>query len=96
MFGASQLGFVYSNGSYITYNPNNPDASVDVNIPSIDGTLKRSGYAADAKAVGDNLTKINTRINDILGGVTEAELNTLKELSDALNDDENFAATITS
>lgn len=96
VFSTSQLGFQYSNGSYIAYNPNNVDDSVSVNIPSIDSTLKRSGYAADAKAVGDNLAKINTQINDILGGVTEAELNTLKELSDALNDDENFAATITS
>ena len=38
---------------------------------------------------------INVRINEILDGVTEAELNTFKELSDALNDDGNFASTIT-
>lgn len=38
--------------------------------------------------------KINGRIDAILGGVTEEELNTFKELSDALADDTNFASTV--
>lgn len=37
---------------------------------------------------------VDGKISDLLGGATEAELNTLKELSDALNDDENFATTV--
>lgn len=36
----------------------------------------------------------HARIDAILDGVTEEELNTLKELSDALQDDEDFGATV--
>jgi hypothetical protein len=37
---------------------------------------------------------LNARIDGVLGGVTADELNTFKELSDALNDDTNFATTV--
>lgn len=51
-----------------------------------------SDEATRAKAAEEAL---DNRLNAILDGVTEEELNTLKELSDALNDDENYAATVT-
>lgn len=37
---------------------------------------------------------VDGRFDQILDGVTEEELNTFKELSDALNDDENFATAV--
>ena len=37
---------------------------------------------------------LGSRIDALLDGVTEEELNTFKELSDALNDDTNFATTV--
>lgn len=39
-------------------------------------------------------TQLNNEISALLGGATEEELRTLKALSDALNDDANFATTI--
>lgn len=39
---------------------------------------------------------LGSRIDALLDGVTEEELNTFKELSDALNDDTNFATTVNS
>lgn len=47
---------------------------------------KTSGYATEAY--------VDDRFDQILDGVTEEELNTFKELSDALNDDENFATAV--
>ena len=57
------------------------------------GKLEYRLEAENTRAVKaeENLGK---RIDAILDGVTEEELNTFKELSDALNDDTNFATTV--
>lgn len=79
--------------------------ATEIFIPCIDISLKKENYAADAKIVGDKFSEmnnqlsteilnLNNRVDAVLGGVTPEELNTLKELSDALNDDEDFAATV--
>ena len=60
-------------------------ATADLNKAIADETNR-------AKAAEEALDK---RLDAILDGVTEDELNTFKELSDALNDDKDYAATVT-
>lgn len=36
-----------------------------VNLPKIDSTLTKEGYTADAKAIGDEIAKLNTRFDNI-------------------------------
>ena len=57
------------------------------------GTTIPSTYATKTELTNLN-TSLTTRIDGLLDGVTEEELNTFKELSDALNDDKNFATTV--
>ena len=55
------LEFSYSNGSYVQYDPNKATYQ-SISVPSIDTSLTKTGYAADARTTG---TKINT-INNTL------------------------------
>ena len=52
-------------------------------------TSTLSGYATVA-----NLNNLSNTVSNIIGNVTKDELDTLKELSDALNNDQNFGATV--
>lgn len=54
---------------------------------SLNSTLSNYAKASD-------LNTLDSKVTNIIGGVSEEELNTLKELSDALNNDADFAATI--
>lgn len=54
---------------------------------SLNSTLSSYAKASD-------LNTLDSKVTNIIGGVTEAELNTLKELSDALNNDADFATSI--
>lgn len=55
------LEFSYSDGSYVQYDPNRVEYQ-SISVPSIDTSLTKLGYAADARTTG---TKINT-INNTL------------------------------
>ena len=57
------------------------------------GQLEK-GLAEEKARAQEEEQKLSDRITAIVGGVTEAELNTLKEISDALQDDENYYATV--
>lgn len=56
------------------------------NLPTIPGEVNLTGYATE--------TYVGTQISTLIGTAGTA-LNTLGELSDALNDDANFASTVT-
>lgn len=58
----------------------------------VTNTSLNSTLGSYAKA--SDLNTLDSKVTNIIGGVTEAELNTLKELSDALNDDANFATSV--
>ena len=38
-------------------------------IPVVDKTLTKSGYAADAKATGDAIAELKSRIDNIVNGL---------------------------
>lgn len=85
------LTIKYSNNSTSLYGPNQGDTTITV--PSIDTTLKKTNYAADAKIVGDKITTLNTKvdnqvelINDSLDEVSQ-EVNLIKinEISNLQN-----------
>ena len=57
------------------------------------GQLEK-GLAEEKARAQEEENKLSGRITAIIGGVTEAELNTLKEISDALQDDANYYATV--
>lgn len=57
------------------------------------GTTIPSTYATKTELTNLN-TSLTTRIDGLLDGVTEDQLNTFKELSAALDDDKNFAANV--
>lgn len=71
----------------------NQSVSASESLNTAIGKLEYRLEAENTRAVAaeENLGK---RIDAILDGVTEEELNTFKELSDALNDDTNFATTV--
>ena len=52
-------------------------------------TTKLTSYAK-----ASDLNTLNEKVTNIIGGVTKDELDTLKELSDALTNDQNFGATV--
>lgn len=58
----------------------------------VTNTSLNSTLGSYAKA--SDLNTLDSKVTNIIGGVTEAELNTLKELSDALNNDANFATSV--
>ena len=59
--------------------------SISTTIPATYATIT---------SLNETKTSLEDSISAIIGGATTEELNTLKELSDALNDDANFAATV--
>lgn len=59
--------------------------SIDTTIPATYATITNLNTVK---------TNLENSISAIIGGATTEELNTLKELSDALNDDANFATTV--
>lgn len=61
------------------------DTEVDALNTLIENEVQRATAAEEA---------LGKRIDGILDGITEEELNTFKELSDALGDDANFAANV--
>lgn len=60
-------------------------ASIATDIPATYATIT---------SLNETKTSLENSISAIIGGATTAELNTLKELSDALNDDANFAVNV--
>lgn len=60
-----------------------------------DLTIKTRSLETEAQVTTSTVsTQVDSAINQLIGGAPES-LNTLNELADALNDDQNFASTIT-
>lgn len=71
--------------------PNEANRMKSEDLPRIIQAFELIDALINSKAA---LTDVTAVVNDILGGAPEA-LNTLKELADAINDDANFAASVT-
>ena len=91
---------IMRNGNHFVLNVGNYDGSnykdaktlqevINENVGDI-ATLKSAGYQTAEQVT----TAINSRIDELIGAAPES-LDTLKEIGDALNNDPNFAATIT-
>ena len=91
---------IMRNGNHFVLNVGNYDGSnykdaktlqevINENVGDI-ATLKSAGYQTAEQVT----TAINSRIDALIGAAPES-LDTLKEIGDALNNDPNFAATIT-
>jgi len=87
----------YLNGMNQTINDNQNNDNmriVDLNdrVTTLEGSAGVSGSVANALSVAEAYT--DQKISDLINGAPEA-LDTLKELADALGNDANLAATIT-
>lgn len=65
IFPNGELEFSYSNGNVVYYDPS-VNTSDSIFIPSIDSTLNKSNYAADAKAVGTKINTINNTLTNLV------------------------------
>jgi len=57
--------------------------------------LENWDYSLQPTTAGDLQTKVNSLRNELLDGVTTENLNSIKELSNALNGDENYSTSVT-
>lgn len=81
----------YSNNSTSLYGPNQGDTTITV--PSIDTTLKKTNYSADAKIVGDKITDLQNQIDInsntikvLTEGTDPDTIDGVKDLIDYVND----------
>jgi hypothetical protein len=91
--------FIATDGAKITFTQpcDGGEELMFINIGKLDKTKYLTADQINAIITGSNfatVTYVQTQINNLIGG-SSAALDTLKELANALNNDPNFAATIT-